>query len=162
MQTFEVFFKAASGYAPYDYHRRLAGGDVGRPCESQLINVPTGLGKTAAVVLAWLWNRLAPSINSYVVVRRGVEENPRVSSSSERDVARRNVQQIDPEFLERVQYPLDFGPALLELLTLIHLPIRPDLLGKLRPRVKASPGEVQNEWGFDNRHFEHAQGIVGT
>ena len=27
-------------------------------CRSQLINIPTGLGKTAAVVLAWLWNRV--------------------------------------------------------------------------------------------------------
>ena len=27
-------------------------------CHSQIINVPTGLGKTAAVVLAWLWNRV--------------------------------------------------------------------------------------------------------
>ena len=62
--TFEVFFKAASGHAPYDYQRRLAGGDVGRACESQLINVPTGLGKTAAVVLAWLWNRLAPTLTT--------------------------------------------------------------------------------------------------
>jgi CRISPR-associated endonuclease/helicase Cas3 len=58
MMTFERFFKAATGHAPYDYQRRLAGGDAGRPCESQLINVPTGLGKTAAVVLGWLWNRI--------------------------------------------------------------------------------------------------------
>ena len=64
MMTFEEFFKAATGHAPYDYQRRLAGGGAGRPCESQLINVPTGLGKTAAGVLAWLWNRLAPSLNS--------------------------------------------------------------------------------------------------
>jgi len=56
--TFEQFFEAATGHAPYDYQRRLAGGDEGRRCESQLINVPTGLGKTAAVVLAWLWNRI--------------------------------------------------------------------------------------------------------
>ena len=56
--TFEQFFKAATGHAPYDYQQRLAGGDAGRPCESQFINVPTGLGKTAAVVLAWLWNRV--------------------------------------------------------------------------------------------------------
>jgi len=28
-------------------------------CESRLIEIPTGLGKTAAVVLAWLWNRVA-------------------------------------------------------------------------------------------------------
>ena len=56
--TFEQFFEAATGHAPYDYQRRLAGGDAGRPCESQLINVPTGLGKTAAVILAWLWNSI--------------------------------------------------------------------------------------------------------
>ena len=58
MMTFEQLFEAATGHAPYDYQRRLAGGDAGCPCESQLINVPTGLGKTAAVVLAWLWNRI--------------------------------------------------------------------------------------------------------
>jgi CRISPR-associated endonuclease/helicase Cas3 len=29
----------------------------GTECQSRLINIPTGLGKTAAVVLAWLWNR---------------------------------------------------------------------------------------------------------
>jgi hypothetical protein len=58
MMTFEEFFEAATRHAPYDYQRRLAGGDAGRPCGSQLINVPTGLGKTAAVVLAWLWNRI--------------------------------------------------------------------------------------------------------
>ena len=62
--TFEQFFETATGHAPYDYQRRLAGGGAGRACESQLINVPTGLGKTAAVVLAWLWNRLAPTLNS--------------------------------------------------------------------------------------------------
>ena len=158
--TFGQFFETATGHAPYDYQRRLAVGDAGRPCESQLINVPTGLGKTAAVVLAWLWNRVAPSNNSQMLVRRGVEEYPGVPSTPESNVARRNVQQIDPEFLERVRYPLDLGPAVLELLALLHLPIRPDLLGKLRPRVKASPGEIQNERGLDNRHFDHAQSIV--
>ncbi len=56
---FDDFFHAATGYRPYDYQRRLAGCDDGRPCESLLINIPTGLGKTAAVVMAWLWNRVA-------------------------------------------------------------------------------------------------------
>src|ERR1035438_5001900 len=102
MMTFEQLFKAATGHAPCDYQQRLAGGDADRPCESQLINVPTGLGKTAAVVLAWLWNRVAPSINSHLLIRRGVEEHPRVPSSPEQDVARRNVQQIDSEFFECV------------------------------------------------------------
>jgi len=61
--TFEQFFQTATGHAPYDYQRRLAGVASGGPCASQLISVPTGLGKTAAVVLAWLWNRLAPDLN---------------------------------------------------------------------------------------------------
>jgi len=72
------FFRAATGEPPYAWQRRLAAGrelesghgsgsDRGRKpdypmeeqsCESLLINVPTGLGKTAGVVLAWLWNYL--------------------------------------------------------------------------------------------------------
>lgn len=56
---FTAFYQAATEKpAPYDYQVRLAGGDEGRACESLLIDVPTGLGKTAAVVLAWLWNRI--------------------------------------------------------------------------------------------------------
>jgi CRISPR-associated endonuclease/helicase Cas3 len=63
---FEVFFQTATGgHTPYAYQRRLAGDLEATmpsgpfPCASQLINIPTGLGKTAAVVLAWLWNRVA-------------------------------------------------------------------------------------------------------
>jgi len=77
--NFAEFFSAATGIAngPFDYQRRLACGERpqgerdddwlshGTNCESKLINIPTGLGKTAAVVLAWLWNRVAvPSLNS--------------------------------------------------------------------------------------------------
>src|SRR5579859_2963904 len=65
---FDSFFQAATNNPPYGYQCRLACGDDARPdkpetlaagceCRSQLINVPTGLGKTAGVVLAWLWNR---------------------------------------------------------------------------------------------------------
>jgi CRISPR-associated endonuclease/helicase Cas3 len=51
---FDQFFSTATGNPqPYAYQRRLAE----EPCISRLISVPTGLGKTAAVVLAWLWNR---------------------------------------------------------------------------------------------------------
>lgn len=64
--TFDDFFQTATGgQTPYAYQRRLAGALEGPapsgpfPCASQLINIPTGLGKTAAVVLAWLWNRVA-------------------------------------------------------------------------------------------------------
>jgi len=69
--NFDEFFKLATCYhqGPFDYQCRLACGerkgrveaewlDDGTDCRSQLINIPTGLGKTAAVVLAWLWNRV--------------------------------------------------------------------------------------------------------
>ncbi|MDO5675566.1 MAG: CRISPR-associated helicase Cas3' [bacterium] len=68
--TFADFFQAATGNAPYGYQCRLACGDAAAParpdtlttgtdCTSRLISIPTGLGKTAAVILAWLWNRVA-------------------------------------------------------------------------------------------------------
>ena len=56
MMTFKQFFTTATGgNEPYDYQRRLAEDSA---CQSRLIEIPTGLGKTAAVVLAWLWNRV--------------------------------------------------------------------------------------------------------
>ncbi|MBI4454792.1 MAG: DEAD/DEAH box helicase [Acidobacteria bacterium] len=52
--TFDDFFQAATGIVePYPYQRRLATG-VELP---ELLDVPTGLGKTAAAVLAWLFRR---------------------------------------------------------------------------------------------------------
>jgi len=56
--TFDDLFRRAygktleDGFAPFDYQRRLA--DKPWP---DLLDVPTGMGKTAAVVLAWLWKR---------------------------------------------------------------------------------------------------------
>jgi CRISPR-associated endonuclease/helicase Cas3 len=76
---FDQFFKAATAHAqgPFDYQCRLACCDQGQRdreewlsnadpegCRSRLINVPTGLGKTAAVVLAWLWNRVGPQLRN--------------------------------------------------------------------------------------------------
>lgn len=68
--SFPEFFRKTTGKAsPYPYQCRLACGPGARleqpetlrggtECRSQLIHIPTGLGKTAAVVLAWLWNRV--------------------------------------------------------------------------------------------------------
>jgi len=67
--TYAEFFQTARDdqQPPYPYQCRLAGGETADPngqfthgtdCPSRLINIPTGLGKTAAVVLAWLWNRV--------------------------------------------------------------------------------------------------------
>ena len=74
---FVTFFHTATRDAPYTYQCRLACGSRrdgedastwlahGAACRSLLIDIPTGLGKTAAVVLAWLWNRvILQSLNS--------------------------------------------------------------------------------------------------
>ncbi|MGE3537982.1 MAG: CRISPR-associated helicase Cas3' [Candidatus Tectimicrobiota bacterium] len=53
-ETFEAFFQAAFQHPPFDYQRRLATDAV----LYALLNVPTGAGKTAAVLGAWLWRRL--------------------------------------------------------------------------------------------------------
>jgi len=48
---YETFFKTATKHPPYDWQRRLV---EDSKSQSRLIDIPTGLGKTAGVVLAWL------------------------------------------------------------------------------------------------------------
>jgi len=56
-ESFDDFFRTATGFQePFDYQRRLAC-DYGAGKFPALLDVPTGLGKTAAVVRAWLWRR---------------------------------------------------------------------------------------------------------
>ncbi len=57
--SYTDFFKRATrteerpdGLKPFPYQRRLA-----EEPWPELLDVPTGMGKTAAVVLAWLWKR---------------------------------------------------------------------------------------------------------
>ena len=50
---FAAFFRRATGYRPYGYQRQLALAE--RPPE--IIEVPTGAGKTQAVLAAWLFAR---------------------------------------------------------------------------------------------------------
>lgn len=66
--NFSDFFNQATTNSPYPWQGRLANGDGYQPddpsthggvdCASKLIDIPTGLGKTAGVTLAWLWNRV--------------------------------------------------------------------------------------------------------
>lgn len=49
---FDSFFRAATGHDPYPYQIRFAEGEL-----PQLLDIPTGLGKTACAVLGWLWRR---------------------------------------------------------------------------------------------------------
>lgn len=57
------FFRRAFGkrsdndFKPFDYQRRLAEEKFDGHSWPDLLEVPTGMGKTAAVVLAWLWRR---------------------------------------------------------------------------------------------------------
>ena len=50
------FFEKATGNRPYDYQVRLAVGDK----FPEVAEIATGLGKTVAIVLAWLWRRRSP------------------------------------------------------------------------------------------------------
>jgi CRISPR-associated endonuclease/helicase Cas3 len=50
MQPFDGFFCAATKNHPYPFQERLAA----QPITSRAMRVPTGAGKTAAVVLSWL------------------------------------------------------------------------------------------------------------
>lgn len=69
LSRFDHLFATATGFCPHEYQKRLACGErdarsddewmrAGRVCESMLIDIPTGFGKTSAVVLAWLSNRV--------------------------------------------------------------------------------------------------------
>lgn len=53
--SYDEFFRSLTGHTPFDYQRRLAL----REDWPTLIDIPTGLGKTAAIVVAWLWKRRA-------------------------------------------------------------------------------------------------------
>jgi CRISPR-associated endonuclease/helicase Cas3 len=52
-KNFEDWFKKATGKSPYPYQVRFALQDE----LPELVDVPTGLGKTAMAVLGWLWRR---------------------------------------------------------------------------------------------------------
>jgi CRISPR-associated endonuclease/helicase Cas3 len=51
--TFDQFFQRAAGIAPYAYQRTFAEA----PTLPDLLEAPTGSGKTATAVLGWLWRR---------------------------------------------------------------------------------------------------------
>ncbi len=51
---FEDFFRAATGTEPYAYQRAFASAAI----LPDLLEAPTGSGKTATAILGWLWRRL--------------------------------------------------------------------------------------------------------
>lgn len=64
---FAAWFEQATGHRPYPYQTRFACEQTSSQQPSplagegrvrgQLVDVPTGLGKTAMAVLGWLWRR---------------------------------------------------------------------------------------------------------
>jgi CRISPR-associated endonuclease/helicase Cas3 len=51
--TFDSFFYLATGNKPYPFQKRFAESDR----LPDLIDIPTGMGKTDAVILGWIWRR---------------------------------------------------------------------------------------------------------
>ncbi len=52
-QNFDAFFKQAAGFDPYEWQRQIALNGL-----PEILPVPTGLGKTEGVALAWAWRRI--------------------------------------------------------------------------------------------------------
>jgi CRISPR-associated endonuclease/helicase Cas3 len=72
--SFAEFFKLAVGVEPYDYQRQL--GERARP--PSVLAVPTGAGKTHALIVSWLYQRrelgLAPRRLVYALPMRSLVE----------------------------------------------------------------------------------------
>lgn len=58
VDSFSTWFQQATGHAPYAYQRDLALREGPVP---KLLRLPTGSGKTEAILGLWLWRRLNPS-----------------------------------------------------------------------------------------------------
>ena len=58
-QKFERWFEKATGDKPYPFQKHFACASV----LPQLVDVPTGMGKTAMTVLGWLWRRRSPHLS---------------------------------------------------------------------------------------------------
>ena len=87
----EFFGKATEDHLPYDFQERLAQ----EPIANRLIQIPTGLGKTSAVVLGWLWQRrvaprTTPTRLVYCLPMRVLVEQTR-------GLAREWTRRVDPE-----------------------------------------------------------------
>lgn len=66
-QHYEEMFFDATGFIPFPYQKMLAENLLG----TKLLKIPTGAGKTASVVLAWVWNRCcSPQGPSFGTPRR--------------------------------------------------------------------------------------------
>jgi hypothetical protein len=92
MSSFDEWFKRATENNPFPYQRRFA---AEREIP-QLVDVPTGLGKTAMAILGWLWRR---RFHENLVVRkwtRRARQNRYRTSAHEVGRRCRNMNRINP------------------------------------------------------------------
>jgi CRISPR-associated endonuclease/helicase Cas3 len=52
--SFDNVFQRATGFQPFPYQRSIAENKEGF---HELLKIPTGAGKTAGIVLSWIWRR---------------------------------------------------------------------------------------------------------
>lgn len=90
-RDFDAFFERAAGVPPFPYQRRLAEGDLW-PAR---VEVPTGLGKTLAIIVSWLWRRRPGGPFHTATPRRLVYCLPmRVLVEQTRDVVRSVIERL--------------------------------------------------------------------
>lgn len=61
MNNYDDFFKKATNFEPYDFQKKFA-------CSIELpdiINIPTGLGKTECIIIGWLWRKSSEDRSQY-------------------------------------------------------------------------------------------------
>jgi CRISPR-associated endonuclease/helicase Cas3 len=75
LMEFPEFFRRATSNDPFPYQVRLATAEL----LPELLDIPTGLGKTAAAVLAWLWRRYCANVKA---INRNRDLSPRISHLS--------------------------------------------------------------------------------
>jgi CRISPR-associated endonuclease/helicase Cas3 len=90
MQTFDEFFRSATGCAPHSYQARIA-----RDGLPTVLEAPTGTGKTG-IILAWLWRLRSPDLGEstprrlvYALPQRSLVEQ--VSGEAEKWLANLNL-----------------------------------------------------------------------
>ncbi len=62
MDDYEVWFRHVSSRQPHAWQAALGSDPV---CRDRTIRIPTGFGKTAGIVLAWLFNRVVRADNTW-------------------------------------------------------------------------------------------------
>lgn len=137
---YSTFFRTATctddsnqnGFEPMGWQCRLACGEGanmqepetlerGAACESRLIDIPTGCGKTEGLALAWLWNRIFlnkpdwPRRLVYCVPMRTLVEQTRERVATWSTNLLRHAREFDfrPEPLAHLRWLAEHSPVVL-------------------------------------------------